>query len=340
MPKAYVGIDVKIQEGSRLPVTICTWKGKILAPLPLKARRDFLPPQGMGNSHVLKDPVTRNFAECALEYVESITRSEGLEVACIAIDAPSDYRQPDLPLREAEAALDRDNIQFFKTPSLDDFMHIRKKVQDHFKAGGQKSRVPHANQLWMLAGFALFRSFEKLAECREIYPQATMQILRAANMHKSTSIGLNTQIEAISRHTGWPTGDPDEPSLDDICFGSRHDKLDAYSAAWIAALDVDQLKAFGKSPDDVIWVPDPDLLPKKTTVSLKAPPRKKPTPPASNQTNNSSRSRICPACGIKEFSRWPLGWDAHAAHKCVGLEGKTAKERKLEFKTRFQHLFK
>jgi hypothetical protein len=35
MPKAYVGIDVKIQEGSRLPVTICTWKGKILAPLPL-----------------------------------------------------------------------------------------------------------------------------------------------------------------------------------------------------------------------------------------------------------------------------------------------------------------
>ena len=49
---------------------------------------------------------------------------------------------------------------------------------------------------------------------------------------------------------------------------------------------------------------------------------------------------ICPACGIFEFQMWPEGWDAHAGHRCQGLTGRTANERKDEFKEKLQHLFR
>ncbi len=51
------------------------------------------------------------------------------------------------------------------------------------------------------------------------------------------------------------------------------------------------------------------------------------------------RRVLCPACGTKIFEKWPLGWDAHAAHRCPGLSGATAEDRKTEFKNRFRHLF-
>lgn len=49
---------------------------------------------------------------------------------------------------------------------------------------------------------------------------------------------------------------------------------------------------------------------------------------------------MCPACGKKEFKRWPLGWDAHVAHSCEGLAAGQPEARKAEFKNRFVHLFK
>jgi hypothetical protein len=42
----------------------------------------------------------------------------------------------------------------------------------------------------------------------------------------------------------------------------------------------------------------------------------------------------------KEFVRWPEGWDAHAAHKCKGLDGGSPESRKAEFKQRLGHLFR
>jgi len=44
---------------------------------------------------------------------------------------------------------------------------------------------------------------------------------------------------------------------------------------------------------------------------------------------------LCPACGEKEFKRWPWGWDAHAAHSCQGLAASGPEARKAEFKLRF-----
>jgi len=48
----------------------------------------------------------------------------------------------------------------------------------------------------------------------------------------------------------------------------------------------------------------------------------------------------CPACHDKVFKRWPDGWDAHAAHKCEGLDVGDPQSRKAEFKQRFRALFK
>ena len=46
----------------------------------------------------------------------------------------------------------------------------------------------------------------------------------------------------------------------------------------------------------------------------------------------------CPGCGVKVFEKWPEGWDAHAAHKCDGLEGRSEAEKKSEFKATFRRL--
>ena len=51
------------------------------------------------------------------------------------------------------------------------------------------------------------------------------------------------------------------------------------------------------------------------------------------------RRVLCPACMEKEFERWPEGWDAHAAHRCKGLESETPQSRKAEFKLALGHLF-
>ena len=48
-----------------------------------------------------------------------------------------------------------------------------------------------------------------------------------------------------------------------------------------------------------------------------------------------SHKHMCPACKSKEFVRWPWGWDAHAAHTCVGIEGDTPDERKRVYRDRY-----
>lgn len=52
------------------------------------------------------------------------------------------------------------------------------------------------------------------------------------------------------------------------------------------------------------------------------------------------RRVLCPACGIKIFEKWPLGWDAHAAHQCQGLSAGNPDARKSEFKARYRRLFR
>ena len=50
------------------------------------------------------------------------------------------------------------------------------------------------------------------------------------------------QLAAAARYTRWPSP-PTLSALDDIAHGARHDRLDAYLAAWIASLPGSQRRA-------------------------------------------------------------------------------------------------
>jgi hypothetical protein len=40
------------------------------------------------------------------------------------------------------------------------------------------------------------------------------------------------------------------------------------------------------------------------------------------------------------FEKWPEGWDAHAAHRCEGVNPGSSEERKIEFRRVLGHLFR
>ena len=79
-----------------------------------------------------------------------------------------------------------------------------------------------------------------------------------SGVHKSTATGLSAQLKALARRTGWPEVTVIS-ALRQICYGSLHDCLDAYSAAWVASLDDTEREPLGEPPDDVIWVPKAEL---------------------------------------------------------------------------------
>ena len=145
-------------------------------------------------------------------------------------------------------------ISCFKTPSLRDFRAITAKAEDHLEAGLPLFRLPHANQIWMLVGFALFRALRRKWDCIEVYPQAIARALGCEGGHKSKKEGYEEQLAAVAVATGWDT-EGLRQSVAKQGYGSRHDKLDAFMAAWVASLPRKQLLACGKPPDDVIWVP-------------------------------------------------------------------------------------
>ncbi len=61
---------------------------------------------------------------------------------------------------------------------------------------------------------------------------------------------------AVAARTGWSPLEL-ESKLNEAVPGSRHDRLDAFMAAWVASLPRDQRRAIGDAdqPDDAIWVP-------------------------------------------------------------------------------------
>jgi hypothetical protein len=257
---AFVGIDVACAKRKRLPVCLCVWKDQRLVPLPLGKGDAPAPPKGHGNVASVDLTEVASFADEAGLYLRSLENYFRVSIRRIGIDAPSDPRPDILKRRLAEEALRLQGIKCFSTPSATEFGTIRMKVQNHMRAGGLESRLPYANKLWMLIGFALFSRLRNEWECLEVYPQATMGILGATSIHKSKEGGVSAQAEAISRHTGWPWPPvlqlPElRTLLKDAVHAPLHDGLDAYSSAWVAALDPASRNAFGSPPNDVIWVP-------------------------------------------------------------------------------------
>lgn len=251
---AWVGIDVAFAKRKRLPVSVCVWEGNRLIPRPVADRDAPVPPRGQGNAVALDREAVERFADETAAYLRELEMYFGVSIRRIGIDAPSDHKLNALKRRKAEEALDARGIRCFTTPSADEFAAIREKAQTHLRNGGAEFRLPHANQLWMLVGFALFERLRRDWECLEVFPQATMFMLDASATHKSKPGGVAAQLKAIARVTGWPDP-PNELLLKTAVHGPVHDGLDAYASAWIAALGVQQRIGLGMPPTDVIWVP-------------------------------------------------------------------------------------
>lgn len=251
---AFVGIDVAFAKKKVLPVSVCIRqdaKPPDILPLRVSVEK---PPAGRGNVLALDDRVRKQFAEAVLAWIEKLERVKRLKVRRIAIDAPSDYCRDASGRRAAERALDGCGISCFATPTEEEFRSKVEASRRFLADGGKPSRLPNANQLWMLVGFELFRTLGRRYECVETYPQAVVHQLKCASRHKSTEQGLQSQIDEAAKLLGVSPTEMRSKLLA-MGFGSAHDRLDAFLSAWVASLDEKDRKAFGTPPDDVIWVP-------------------------------------------------------------------------------------
>lgn len=253
----FVGIDVACAKGKRLPLVVARRSAGRLEPLHLGEARFPKPPVGRGNVAALNDASNREFAQDVVDYLRVIERTEAGTIRRIAIDAPRVPAPASGGLRLSEAALAKRGIQFFRTPSASDFALIRSLCESHLRGGGAISRLPHANKLWMLVGFALFESLGRQWECLEVFPQAIVCVLDAAEFHKGTKEGLRAQLEAAAHRTGWKS-ETLRNELMSSSFGSPHDRLDAFLSSWVASLAEDERVPLGDSPEDSIWVPRTD----------------------------------------------------------------------------------
>jgi len=156
MRQAYVGIDLAIAKEKYLPVVVCTWN-RVTSFHNLSAASASRA-SGKGHAATLDSESVQRFSREAATYIAAVCDRLGLTATRIGIDAPSAPRSPNVARRAAEAALDQAGISCFATPSAYDFDVIRAKVAQHLSSGGAEGRIPHANQLWMLVGFALLMS--------------------------------------------------------------------------------------------------------------------------------------------------------------------------------------
>lgn len=252
--EAFVGIDVAFAKAKRFPICVLARQAdRVPAILPLRSMFE-KPPAGKGNAAALSESVPRAFAREVLEWLQRLERDEHLIIRRVAIDAPSDYCRNVSGRRAAERCLDSHGISCFTTPSEDEFATKIQQSQMFLNEGGALSRLPNANQIWMLVGFELFRTLSGTYECIETYPQAIVQQLSCADQHKASAVGLQCQIEKAADLVGLSPA-RFRTELDRMGYGSLHDRVDAFLAAWIASLEEPDRVAFGTPPHDAIWVP-------------------------------------------------------------------------------------
>ena len=349
--KAYIGIDVSCAIKKRCPISICVKQDGRLVPL-LLAKNKYQPPLGFGNAATLIEENNIAYANTIKNYILDVCKQFGLTPTRIAIDAPLLPKQKHIKRRLAERQLDSRKISCYATPSQSEFESIINKGKAHLKNGAEVSRLPHSMQIFMLAGFAIYQALKNVAECIEVFPHATVKLLGVAGKHKTKENQAYVQLQAISNYTGWPSSKSDWSTVKDICSGDQHDKVDAYGAAWVASLDDEHRLALGEPAlNDAIYLPRLDDLNtfeitpleidnkvnalKQTSEPISEPKSEPIIKHKSNSNNVTNHSKVCLACGQHTFKRWPLGWDAHAAHKCTGVVGNNPEERKQEFKVKF-----
>jgi predicted nuclease with RNAse H fold len=213
-------------------------------------------PRGVGNREITADAPFQETAFGVVNAIDRIAIDMGWQIKRIALDAPA--AAPEAGARTSENELGRLGLSSFRTPPVPAWAGIREKCTKHLRDGGNAAKLPYANKIWMLFGFELFtclkRAFE--AEVIEVYPFAIVRALLPACEHKSTEEGYRDQLIAVSARAGWKPQKL-EAKLKATVPGSRHDRLDAFMAAWVASLPQGRRRVFGNAqqPDDAIWVP-------------------------------------------------------------------------------------
>jgi hypothetical protein len=118
--------------------------------------------------------------------------------------------------------------------------------------------MPYANKIWMLYGFELFKALRLRGayEVIEVYPYSIVRTLLPSCAHKSTPDGYGQQLVAVAKATNWMPAKL-ELALRENVAGSKHDRLDAFMAAWVASFPKEERQAYGNTnnPHDAIWVP-------------------------------------------------------------------------------------
>lgn len=256
--EVFVGIDVACAKSKRLPICVARKEGNKLIPLEFRAEL----PRGPGNIEITKSQPFRGLAKSIAFGFEEVCREKGWHVKRVAIDAPASAPAAGQQ-RLCEDEMSKRKISFFQTPDVARWDEIKEGCHQHLKLGGLLSKLPHANKIWMLYGFELFSSLRSVGKIQvvEVYPYAIVSELLPGCAHKSTKEGYGNQLSEIASRTGWSSKDLEE-QLKVTTFGGKHDKLDAFMAAWVASLPKTKLKAYGnpKNADNSIWIPDRELL--------------------------------------------------------------------------------
>jgi hypothetical protein len=251
----YIGIDVACALGKRLPICVVT-TGRLLMPLMIPKELADLIPRGVGNREITAAVPFKEAARGVVSTINHIVRQVGWHVERIAVDAPA--APPARNTRASENELGRLGISSFRTPAASEWPGIREKCANHLRRGGRAATLPYANKIWMRFGFELFSCLRSgiTTEVIEVYPFAIVRTLLPTCEHKSTEQGYRDQLGAVAARTGWEPQNLDA-KLKATVPGSRHDRLDAFMAAWIASLPPEARRAFGHAhrPDDAIWVP-------------------------------------------------------------------------------------
>ena len=253
----YCGIDVACAKRKALPMCFVTVRqDRALVPLVVPRPLLALVPRGPGNAAALDEAPFGRLAREAVRAIGAICKSMSWRLQRVAIDAPA--AAPNPGPRQSEVALGRAGLSAFRTPSTGDWPGILTTCHGHIQGGGRLSYLPHANKIWMLFGFELFAACrsELGAEILEVYPHAIARRMAPDCLHKTNKAGYQAQLAAMATATSWTPTDL-ESGLKKAVSGSRHDRLDAFMAAFVASLPADKRRAYGnaQNPDDAIWVP-------------------------------------------------------------------------------------
>jgi predicted nuclease with RNAse H fold len=251
----FIGIDVACAQQKRLPLCIAACIEGRLEPLRVPELVGKLP-VGRGNREILEEHPFRAAAAAVAETLNEAAKSGGWKIVRVAIDAPA--APPSSGERSAERELRNRGLSSFQTPHETAWRNILQSCQTHNRDGGELSRMPHANKIWMLYGFELFRELRatNAYDVIEVYPYSIVRPFVGDCPPKATPEGYQRQLEAIASKTSWTPADL-ELALKQSVSGSKHDRLDAFMAAWVASLSAEGRLAYGNKndPDDAIWVP-------------------------------------------------------------------------------------